>query len=561
MLLGILLGFGTIASGIGLMATSGYLISAAALQPSISELQIAIVGVRFFGIARGVLRYLERYISHEATFRLLARLRTWFYLALEPLAPARLMEFRSGDLLARIVADIDALQDFYLRVLAPPAVAVLTALLMVILVGHFGHLLAVVTLVFLGLAGLGLPALMRVMGRQTGRQMVQEQSGLNTVLVEGIQGISVLIAFGQAADYMDTVRLLSRSAGKLQMRMARIGGLESCLSGLMMNLATLSVLLVAIPMVSQGRLDGVFLAMLVLAIISSFEAALPLPQAFQNLEKSFESAHRLFAVVDAKPSVVDPEKPESAPSGLELSAQSLQFSYTPEGPTILNGIEFSLTENRTMAIVGPSGAGKSSLVQLLLRFWDYHDGHILLDGHDLRKYQQDDVRRLIAVVSQRTHLFSATVRENLLLANPTATETEMTIAAQQAHIHEFILSLPDGYETWLGEQGIQLSSGQRQRLAIARAILQDTPILILDEPTASLDPLAAREVLEELQGLTKGRNTMIITHNLSGLEFVDEILVLKKGRIIEHGRHHELIQLRGLYHHMWTLQHQVIKGG
>ncbi len=561
MLLGVLLGFATIASGIGLMATSGYLIAAAALQPSIADLQIAIVGVRFFGISRGILRYLERYVTHEVTFRLLARLRTWFYQAVEPLAPARLMEYRSGDLLARIVSDVDTLQDFYLRVLAPPAVAILIALLIAVLVGSFSMLLAVIVVAFLLLTGIGLPFLVRVLSRRTGQQIVQKQSELNTVLVEGIQGISDLLAFGQKQNYLNKVRTLSENTGKLQMRMARISGLEGSLTGLMMNIAILSVLFAAIPMVAQGRLDGVFLALLVLAVMSSFEAVLPLPQAFQYLEKSLESARRLFAITDARPAALDPTSPENAPSGYEINAKDLRFSYTVNGPSALSRISLDLSRGRSVAIVGPSGAGKSTLIQLLLRFWDYNDGHLFLDGCELRRYKQDDVRKLIAVVSQRAHLFNATVRENLLLAKPEATENELFAATQQAQIHETLLSLPDGYETWLGEQGVRLSSGQRQRLAIARAILQDTPFLILDEPTARLDALTGRGVLEEVQRLAVGRATMIVTHHLTGLESVDEIVVLNEGRIVERGRHHELMQLGGLYHRMWTLQHEVISGG
>jgi thiol reductant ABC exporter CydC subunit len=408
---------------------------------------------------------------------------------------------------------------------------------------------------------MGLPLLIRGISRETGRQIVQQQSELNITLVEGIQGISDLLAFGQKQNYLEKVRTLGGNLGKLQMRMARISGLEGSLTGLMISFATLSVLFVAIPLVRQGFLDGVFLALLVLAVISSFEAILPLPQAFQHLEESLESARRLFAILDAKPIVLDPASPETAPAGHEISARDLQFSYTDNARPALTGINLDLTRGRTVAVVGPSGAGKSTLVQLLVRFWDYSGGQLLLDGIELREYNQDDVRRLIAVVSQRTHLFNATVRENLRLAKPDVSEEELLAATKQAQIHETILSLPSGYETWLGEQGVRLSSGQRQRLAIARAILQNAPFLILDEPTAGLDALTSRDILEQLQRLAAGRATMIVTHRISGLETADEIIVLNKGRIVERGRHHELVQLRGLYYRMWTLQHEVINGG
>jgi thiol reductant ABC exporter CydC subunit len=558
MALAALLGFATIGSSIGLMTTSGYLIAKAALRPSIADLQIAIVGVRFFGITRGAFRYLERYVSHDVTFRLLARFRVWFYSALEPLAPARLMEYRSGDLLARIVADVETLENFYLRVIAPPAVALLVTLLVTFLMGSFAPWLAVTLLVFLLLAGMGLSLLTEGLGRRPGRRMVHTRSELNSTLVDGIQGVADLLAFGGQERHLDRVRGLSRDLGGLQGHMARIGGLQGALVGLLMNLATLAVLVVAIPLVSSGQLDGVYLALLVLAVISSFEAVLPLPQAFQYLENSLEAARRLFEIVDAEPAVTDPASPALPPEQYSLRVEELGFSYEPDRPPALDGVTFDLPPAGRLAVVGPSGAGKSTLVHLLLRFWDYGQGRVLLGGRELRQVGQEDLRRLIAVVSQHTHLFNGTVRENLLLARPEATEAEMVQAAQQAQIHDFIRSLPEGYDTWIGEQGLRLSSGQRQRLAIARALLKNAPILILDEPTANLDPLTEQALMASLRALAAGRTTLTITHRLVELEDADEILVLRAGRVIERGQHHDLMQIEGLYRRMWDLQNQVL---
>jgi thiol reductant ABC exporter CydC subunit len=558
MALAALLGFATIGSSIGLMTTSGYLISKAASRPSIADLQIAIVGVRFFGIARGAFRYLERYVSHDVTFRLLARLRVWFYTALEPLAPARLMQYRSGDLLARIVADVETLENFYLRVIAPPVVALLVALLVTFLMGGFDPWLAVALLFFLMLAGVGLPLLTRALGHRPGRRMIQVRAELNSALVDGIQGMADLLAFGGQEHHLEQVRDLSRDLGGLQGRMARIGGLQGALAGLLMNLATLAILVIAIPLVSSRQLDGVYLALLVLAVISSFEAVLPLPQAFQYLENSLEAARRLFEIVDAEPAVTGPPSPAPPPDRYGLQVEDLRFSYGQGEPPALDGVSFALPQGGQLAVVGPSGAGKSTLVHLLLRFWDYGQGRILLAGRELRQYDQEDLRRLIAVVSQHTHLFNATVRENLLLARPEATEAEMVQATQQAQIHDFFRSLPEGYDTWIGEQGLRLSSGQRQRLAVARAILKDAPILVLDEPTANLDSLTERELMAALGAVAAGRTTLIITHRLVGLEDADEILVLRAGRVMERGRHHDLMQMGRFYRRMWDLQNQVL---
>jgi ATP-binding cassette subfamily C protein CydC len=558
MALAALLGFATIGSSIGLMTTSGYLIAKAALRPSIADLQVAIVGVRFFGLARGVFRYLERYVSHDVTFRLLARLRVWFYTALEPLAPARLMQYRSGDLLARIVADVETLENVYLRVLAPPVVAILVTLLVTVLMASFDLRLAVTLLVFLLLAGAGLPVLASELGRSMGRRLVYVRSELNGILVDGIQGLADLLAFGGEERHLARIRGLGQEMQGLQARMARIDGLQGALTGLLMNMATLAVLAVAIPLVSGGDLDGVYLALLVLAVMSSFEAVLPLPQAFQYLDHSLEAARRLFEIVDAEPIVADPPSPEALPVRCDLQVQNLCFSYGDGRSPALDGLSFDLPQGRQVAVVGPSGAGKSTLVHLLMRFWKYQQGRILLAGRDLREYDQEELRSLMAVVSQETYLFNATVRENLLLAKPEATEAEMIRAARQAQIHDFVRSLPQGYDTWIGEQGYRLSGGQRQRLAVARAILKGAPILILDEPMANLDALTERELMAAFQGLATGRTTLLITHRLIGLEAADEILVLRGGRIAERGQHHELMQMGGLYRRMWDLQNQIL---
>jgi ABC-type multidrug transport system fused ATPase/permease subunit len=240
-----------------------------------------------------------------------------------------------------------------------------------------------------------------------------------------------------------------------------------------------------------------------------------------------------------------------------LLVDGVSFRYQPGEPLALDRVSFALPQGGRLAIVGPSGAGKSTLVNLLLRFWEYEEGGIWLGGHELRRYRQEDLRRMLGVVSQHPHLFNATIRDNLLLARPDAAEADMVRAAQQAQLHDFVQALPHGYDTWIGEQGLRLSGGERRRLAIARALLKDTPLLILDEATADLDPLTERALLQAIHKLLECRTTLIVTHRLVGLEVADEILVLQAGRVVERGRHAELLQMAGLYRHMWELQRRL----
>lgn len=522
------LGFLTVGSNIGLLAASAFLLASAALHPPVLDLLTLIVAVRFFGISRAVFRYLERYVSHDVTFRLLKELRVWLYSRLEPLAPAGIAAYRSGELFSRIGADVETLQDFYLRVLAPPLIALL------VLAGVFGFFawfelkLALTLVLFFLLAGVIVPVGIRFLSRGIGRQRGEVKAALHAHLVDSLQGMTEIVAFNRVERQQAQAQALSGRLLKLEGRAAACSGLAAALHGFTMHLALWSVLVLAIPLVHSGRLAGTYLAMLALAAVSSFEAVLPLPLVFHHLEESLSAARRLFRLLDARPQVPDCPGPTPKPADYSLRIEKLRFRYAPDEPWILDGLDLSLPHGGRLAVVGPSGAGKSTLINLLLRFWDYQEGLILLGGQELRTYSQEEVRSLFAVVAQHTHLFNATVRENLLLARPAASREEMLQAAREARIHDFIQSLPQGYETYLGEGGFKLSGGQRQRLAIARALLKNAPLLVLDEATAGLDAVTEQEVLESLRRLMAGRTTLIVTHNLAGLGEIDQILTLGK---------------------------------
>lgn len=588
LLAAVLVGFVTIAASISLMSTSAWLISTAAIATSIAQFGVSVVGVRFFGITRALARYGERLISHSLTFKLLADLRVWFYQSIEPLAPARLVSARSGDLLSRAISDIESLDNFYVRALAPPLVAFVIIIGMGIFMGILSPELGITIVGFLLALGVGLTTLILILNRNPGRILVEQRARLRADLVDSVQGLPDLVAFGRQKTYFDKIQATASDYSATQTRLAHLNGFQSAFSTLITGLASITMLYLAIPLISAGLLPGVMLAVVVLGTLASFEAVQGLPQAAQQLESNLQAARRLFQIADSTPAVSDPPNPLPRPTSADLTIKNLSFAYLLDTETtkshgetkkesaksvyqkVLNEITFNLPAGRKIAIVGPSGAGKTTIANLLLRFWDYTEGQITLDGQDLRHYAQTDARRMFSVVSQSTYLFNASLRENLLLANPSATQTDLETACRQAELHDFIISLPEGYGTLVGERGLSLSGGERQRLAIARALLKNAPILLLDEPTANLDATTEAKIITTLHRLisvypiresapeSAPQSVLWITHRLIGLDQMDEIIVLENGKIAERGTHAELLAQKGLYKTMWNLQNRAL---
>jgi len=401
--------------------------------------------------------------------------------------------------------------------------------------------------------------------------MIIQRGYLNSTLVEGIHGLADLIAYGRENDQLGKVITFSERRGRLQMSMARITGTQIGMSQLARDLCMWTVLVLAIPMVNEKQLAGVNLAVVVLAVLSSFEAVMAIPQAAQQLEGNLAAADRLDQVVSAAPAVQEPLDPLPLPGNLNLEAELLTFQYPPrlnytnqsrnvksdnQIQAALCDLSFSLPYGKVMAVVGPSGSGKTTLVNLLLRFWELERGRIEVEGEDIRQFDPYEWRGVLGVVGQDSYLFNASVLENLLIAKPDATRSEIFRAAEKAQIHEFLQSLPEGYDTNIGERGTQLSGGERQRLLIARAFLRDAPILILDEPTVNLDAVTEWELIKTIFDATQNQTLLIVTHRLVGMDRMDEILVLRDGWVIERGDHKSLMARGGYYQRMWNLQHQ-----
>lgn len=522
MALSVLLGTLTIASSVGLMATSAWMISKAGLQPSIADLGVSVVGVRFFGIARAVFRYLERLVSHDTTFRLLAHLRVSLYRAIEPLAPARLSHRHSGDLLSRVMGDVETLENVYLRAIAPPLVGAAIIVITTALIAAFDGWAALVALAFMGLAAVGLPALALWTARHHGREVVAVRAELNTALVDQLHGMADRLAYGQAGAGLAHIDALSGQLAHRERVAGRLEALQTGLGVLLVNGAMIAVLAVAIP-----RVDSLLLATLALATFAAFEALTPLGIAANHISENVTAARRLFEITDAEPVVRAPDAPHPVPARADIAFERVTFRYSPDAPPVLDGFSLTVAEGEHVAIIGESGAGKSTLVNLLTRLWDAESGSIRIGGVDVRDLTPEDVREQISVMSQRTHLFNTTLRENIRIGRPDATDTEVEQAARRAQIHDFICRLPNGYDTYPGEDGAQLSGGERQRIALARALLRDSPILILDEPTASLDAPTERAIMQAIYDNAHGRTVILVTHRLPLLDRAGRVIHLR----------------------------------
>ena len=534
----------TMLANVTLLAVSGWFITAMAVAGAaggaLNYFTPAAL-IRAAAIMRTGGRYAERLVTHEATLRQLAGLRVWFYQHLEPLAPARLQQFHSADLFSRIRSDIDALDHFYVRVLVPVLVAVVASAAFFVFTAWYDLTLALVLLTLLVIAGGLLPLLTRWLGSQPAQQVVETEAALRQAAIDGTQGLSELLVFGAAETHARHLHRLSAQLVEAQDRQSKIAGIAQGGVSLSAHLALWGMLWLGIPLVHEGQLAPPQLAMLALLALASFEAVAPLPLAFQHLAGVLTAARRLFAIVDSPPAVSEPLTAPPPPAKPSLRMQQLGFRYPNASHPTLVDIDLELPVGKRLAIVGPTGSGKSTLFHLLLRFWMPDQGQIWLGEVPLADYPGEMVRTQIALVSQQTYLFSASIRENVLIANPHASQDALEQACRVAQIHDFITSLPEGYDTWVGETGVRVSGGQARRIAIARAVLKDAPILLLDEPTEGLDGATEQALMSALRELMQGRSTLMITHRPLALAEMDEIVVLDQGRIVERGTHDTLL--------------------
>jgi len=550
--LAVLLGAGAIAADIGLIGTAAWLISKASEHPNEASLAVAIVGVQFFGLSRGFFRYEERLVGHDTALRLLADLRVTVYTRLEKLAPGGLPQFRRGDLLARMVQDVDALQDLAIRVVPPFAIAALVGALTVTLLWWMLPAAGAVLAVALVLASTVVPWLTGFLARRREARLAHVRGELAAAVLDLTEGAPELVAFGASGDQLGTIRAKDAELTAIASTSAGTAGAGLAMTTLLAGLACWGCLMVGIPAVVSGQLGGTELAVVTLIPLAAFELVVGLPVATQALEQVRRAAARVFEVIDAPEPVPEPEVPVGLPTGpYHLVARSVWAGYRGASAPALRGVDLDLSPGRRVAIVGPSGAGKSTLASVLTGLLPLEAGSVALNDVPLGRLAGDDVRTVVGLVGQDAYLFDTTIAENLRIGRRDAGDGQLRHVLDRVGLSGWLDGLPAGLATAVGTHGTRLSGGQRQRIAVARAMLADFPLLVVDEPAEHLDPLGADALTADLLDVTTGRSLLLISHRLSGLESVDEILVMDAGRVIERGTHDELLEAGGRYSSLW----------
>jgi thiol reductant ABC exporter CydC subunit len=519
-------------AAIALTATSAWLISRASQRPPVLSLTIGVVAVQAFALARSVFRYLERLVSHDAALRALAAMRVTAYRRLERLAPAGLPTFRSGDLVSRLVADVDGIADRWLRVLLPYTTAAVAGAGTVCFVALLLPSAALVLAASLVVAVVVAPWAAGTAARQAERRIAPRRGELTVAALDLLRCCAELLAFGAAAAGLDRAAAADRALGQAEGRSALGRGIAASVTSLAAGASVWACVVLGVPAVRSGALPGVALAVLVLTPLAAHEVFGALAPAAQQLPRIRASASRVQAVLRQPDPVREPASPWPAPAPpYDLLIEGLSARWEAAGPDVLSGIDLNVPAGRRVAVVGPSGAGKTTLAMVLLRFLDPSAGRVSLGGTDITRLDGDTVRTIVGLCAQDAHVFDTTLGENLRLARREATDEQIRGALRRAGLLGWVEGLPAGLDTDVGEHGVRLSGGQRQRLSLARVLLADFPILVLDEPAEHLDEQTADELTRDLLAATEGRTILLITHRSAGLQQVDEIVRIEAGRL------------------------------
>ncbi|WP_165747421.1 heme ABC transporter ATP-binding protein/permease CydC [Klebsiella aerogenes] len=548
--LGVVLAIVTLLASIGLLTLSGWFLSASAVVGVAGiysfNYMLPAAGVRGAAIIRTAGRYFERLVSHDATFRVLQHLRVATFSKLLPLSPAGLARFRQGELLNRIVADVDTLDHLYLRVISP-----LVGALVVILVVTIGLSVLDVTLA-LTLGGimlatlLLLPPLFYRAGKPTGEQITQLRGQYRQQLTSWLQGQAELMLFNASDRYRKQMEKTEQRWQEAQRRQAELTALSQALMLLIGGIAVIAMLWMASEGVGGNNQPGALIALFVFCALAAFEALAPVTGAFQHLGQVIASARRITQITEQQPEVTFSQQTPQSFSQVALTLNEVTFSYPQQSAPALKDISLQVAAGEHIAILGRTGCGKSTLLQLLTRAWDPANGQIQLNGQPLSVLSETPLRQAMSVVPQRVHLFSATLRDNLLLAAPQVSDARLAEILARVGLEKLLED--SGLDSWLGEGGRQLSGGELRRLAIARALLHDAPLMLLDEPTEGLDATTESQILDLLSEVMRDKTVLMVTHRLRGLARFNQIIVMDNGQIIEQGSHAELLAKQGRYY-------------
>jgi ATP-binding cassette, subfamily C, bacterial CydC len=552
-MLSILLGVATIVAGIGLLGTSAYLISSAALHPSIAELQVAIVGVRFFGISRAAFRYGERLVSHSVNLRLVSSLRSWFFEQLERNDQKKNAVYRSGDLLDRVLHNLETLEEFYVRVVSPFIIFAVITTGVCLFVGHYQARLGWVLAAGLLTTGLILPISSILVSRNPSRLVTRQYSTLSAAVVESLDGLEEITAFGSNRIVMKRNITLTRTVSHTKNGIFLLSGINSGLSVLVSSLTVLGLIWFSIPLIQDGFLTGILLAVVVQIGMASFEATNTLPAAAQQLTQSIEAGKNLLEISagDKQDQTQAVRNHLENPGNLQVKHVSY---YADQGEFSLQDITFDLPKGKKIALVGASGAGKSTLVELMLKFIKPNEGSLVIDETDISDFGDELVRNQFGVMGQGDYLFNCNLRDNLLLAKAEVLDEQLMDYLKKVGLMNWFINLPQGFNTWLGNHGNSISGGEYQRLMLARLIMQKRPFVILDEPLVNLDIAIKRDLLKIVLKEMPSSGLLWITHEYLFMEKMDEILYMENGKIVERGTHYTLMQKKGKYAAAYLLQ-------
>jgi ATP-binding cassette, subfamily C, bacterial CydC len=546
-------GVGAALAGVALLVTAGYVVSRAADRPPILELTLLFVGVRFFGLARPVLRYAERLASHDATLRLLRHVRRWFCEACLPLAPARLLDWRSGDLLARVAADVDTLQEAFLRLLAPVAITGFLSLIVVIVLGAFDWRLVAIVATVVAVNGVVLPSVLRTRGRREGER-ADAHAALTADVVTLLRSLDDVAAFGQEGAQARRIAERQAVLEGFDRRDATVEACHASVSAIVTGAGVMAVAAVLASRVHEGVLDGAWAVALTLGVLGALEAIEALPQVWLARDRVAAAARRVFDVTDATPAAPEPTTPETWPTlsqGPSLRLKKVSFGY--DSRPVLDAVSLDVAPGEHVALVGPSGAGKSTLLGLVCRFRDPALGCIAIDERDIRDVSLPQLRAAMAVVPQDVHVFDATLRDNVRLARVNASDDEVRRVLEAVRLAALPGTHAGDLDAMLGDEGRRLSAGERQRLGVARIMLTDARLVLVDEPAAHLDLETERDVLAALRLWARGRTLVVVSHRLSGVCRFDRIAVLDAGRLIA-APHETLLGESAVYRDLWEAE-------